>query len=98
MGMNYAVNDKLTLRTGITYDPSPVKEEFNSPRLPGGDRTILGLGASYQSSDSLTIDVGYIHVFTADSTINKSSPTDGILRGNFSGDVDIIGAQINWKF
>ncbi|HLO85573.1 MAG TPA: outer membrane protein transport protein [Nostocaceae cyanobacterium] len=98
VGVNYAVNDKLTLRSGLTYDPSPVPEEFNSPRLPGGDRTILGLGASYQTSDSLSVDIGYIHIFSDDSPIDESSPTDGTVKGNFSSDVDVIGVQVNWQF
>jgi long-chain fatty acid transport protein len=98
VGVNYAVDDKLTLRTGLTYDPSPVPENYNSPRLPGGDRTILGIGASYKTSDSLSVDVGYIHVFANDSSINESSTTDGTLKGKFSNDVDVLGVQLNWQF
>ncbi|MBW4684502.1 MAG: outer membrane protein transport protein [Komarekiella atlantica HA4396-MV6] len=98
LGVNYAVNDNLTLRTGVTYDPSPVSEEFNTPRLPGGDRTLIGLGASYRPSKSLNIDVGYTHVFIDDSFINQSSSTDGTLTGKFSGSVDVFGVQVTWQF
>ncbi|MFN6559258.1 MAG: OmpP1/FadL family transporter [Nostoc sp. ChiSLP01] len=98
VGVNYAVSKQLTLRTGVTYDPSPVDEQFNTPRLPGGDRTLLGFGASYRPSKSLNFDIGYTHVFVNDSDINQSSSTAGALRGNFEGSVDIVGLQLSWEF
>ena len=98
VGANYAVSDRLTLRTGITYDPSPVSEEFNTPRLPGGDRTLLGFGASYRPSKSFNFDIGYTHVFVNDSDINQSSSTAGTLKGTFEGGVDIVGLQVSWQF
>ncbi|MCC5647411.1 OmpP1/FadL family transporter [Nostoc sp. CHAB 5824] len=98
VGANYAVSDRLTLRTGITFDPSPVSEEFNTPRLPGGDRTLLGFGASYRPSKSFNFDIGYTHVFVNDSYINQSSTTAGTLKGNFEGGVDIVGLQVSWQF
>lgn len=98
VGVNYAVNDALTLRTGVTYDPSPVREEFTTARLPGGDRTLLGFGASYRPSKSLSLDVGYTHIFFDDSPINQSSTTDGTLKGKFESSADILGVQLNWQF
>ena len=98
VGLNYAVNDSLTLRTGVTYDPSPFSNEFTTARLPGGDRTLIGFGASYRPSKSLNIDFGYTHVFIADSFINQSSSTDGTLTGKFEGSVDVVGLQVNWQF
>ncbi|WGV24759.1 OmpP1/FadL family transporter [Halotia branconii] len=98
LGVNYAVNDRLTLRTGVTYDPSPISDEFVTARLPGGDRTLVGIGASYQPSKSLSFDVGYTHVFAEDSPINQSGSTTGTLKGKFASEVDIIGVQLNWQF
>ncbi|MFH7026644.1 MAG: OmpP1/FadL family transporter [Heteroscytonema crispum UTEX LB 1556] len=98
IGVNYAVNDALTLRTGVSYDPSPIREEFTNARLPGGDRTLVGIGATYQPSESFNIDIGYTHVFADDSPINQSSPTEGTLKGKFDSQVDIVGVQLNWQF
>jgi long-chain fatty acid transport protein len=98
IGANYAVNDKLTLRTGVTYDPTPVSDEFANARLPGGDRTLVGVGASWRPSKSLSLDVGYTHVFADDTPINQSSPTEGTLKGKFESAVDIVGVQVNWQF
>ncbi|MBH8554168.1 outer membrane protein transport protein [Nostocaceae cyanobacterium CENA357] len=86
------------MRTGVTYDPSPISDEFVTARLPGSDRTLVGIGASYQPSKSLSFDVGYTHVFAEDSPINQSSSTAGTVRGKFASEVDIIGVQLNWQF
>lgn len=98
VGMNYAMNDKLTLRTGIAYDPSPVKDEFRTARVPDNDRVWLAVGASYQASPSLSIDIGYAHLFVDKAPINQSSATEGTLRGTYNNNVDIIGVQVNWNF
>ncbi|OUL18645.1 aromatic hydrocarbon degradation protein [Nostoc sp. RF31YmG] len=98
VGVNYAVNNKLTLRTGVTYDPSPISDQYNTPRLPGGDRTLIGFGATYKPSKSFNVDIGYSHVFSDDSSINQSSTTAGTLTGKFSSEVDVIGLQVNWQF
>ncbi|MBU7586747.1 MAG: outer membrane protein transport protein [Nostoc sp. TH1S01] len=98
LGVNYSVNDKLTLRTGVTYDPSPIKDEFVTARLPGGDRTLVGVGASYRPSKSFSLDVAYSHVFSEDSPINQSSTTTGTVRGEFESSVDVVGLQLNWQF
>ncbi len=98
VGVNYAVNDKLTLRTGVSYDPSPIKDEFNTPRLPGGDRTLVGVGATYKPSKSFNLDIGYTHIFADSSSINQTNSTGDTLRGEFDSSVDIIGIQANWQF
>ncbi|RCJ23857.1 aromatic hydrocarbon degradation protein [Nostoc minutum NIES-26] len=98
LGVNYAVNETLTLRTGVTYDPSPISDEFVTARLPGGDRTLLGFGASYRPSKSFSFDIGYTHVFSDDSSINESNSTRNTLKGEFESEVDIVGVQLNWQF
>ncbi|BAZ49262.1 putative toluene transport protein [Nostoc sp. NIES-4103] len=98
VGINYAVNDQLTLRTGVTYDPSPVSDEYVTARLPGGDRTLLGFGASYRPSKSFSFDIGYTHVFSENSSINETSSTGDTLRGELESEVDVIGVQLNWQF
>lgn len=97
VGVNYAVNEQLTLRTGVTYDPSPIEEKYNTPRLKC-DRTLIGFGATYKPSKSFNIDVGYTHVFSDTSSINQTNTTGDTLRGEFDSSVDIIGIQANWEF
>lgn len=97
-GVNYTVNKALILRTGIAYDPTPVKDEFRTARIPDGDRLWLAVGASYRPSEALSINVGYAHLFVGDAPINEGSATTGILRGEYDSSVNIVGVQVNWQF
>lgn len=98
LGVKYNVNQKFTLRAGFAFDPSPVRRNLETPRLPGGDRTWLSVGMSYQLSPSFSLDIGYAHLFVKDSPINQSSSTAGNLVGEIQSRVDIVGVQINWRF
>lgn len=98
LGINHTLNRALTLRAGVAFDPSPVRDGFETPRLPGGDRTWLSVGASFRPSPALRFDIGYTHIFVGDSSINQSSPTSGNLRGKVDAGVDIVGVQMNLQF
>jgi long-chain fatty acid transport protein len=98
LGFNYQVLEQLTLRAGIAYDPTPVKDEYRTARIPDSDRTWLAVGASYKPSDSLSIDIGYAHLFVDDGSIEQVSRTEGTLRGKYENQVDIVGVQVNWSF
>ncbi|MBD2690673.1 outer membrane protein transport protein [Anabaena catenula] len=57
-----------------------------------------GFGASYRPSKTLSLDVGYTHIFFDDSPINQASTTDGTLKGKFESSADMLGVQLNWQF
>ncbi|MBW2713148.1 MAG: TonB-dependent receptor, partial [Deltaproteobacteria bacterium] len=60
--------DKLTLRTGVAYDESPIKGKTErTPRIPGNDRTWLSFGIGYQILDNTKLDFGYSHLFVDDT-------------------------------
>jgi long-chain fatty acid transport protein len=98
VGANYRYNDAWKLRTGIAYDPSPVKDEFRTPRVPDADRTWLSFGAQYKPSKNDTWDFGYAHLFVKDGSINKNDPNSGTLRGNYESSVDILSVQYSRTF
>lgn len=104
VGANYRFNDKLKLRGGLAYDETPVPNgRHRSPRLPGNDRTWLSLGAGYMVSQTLSVDVGYSHLFVddaeSDHAYESSVPTlRHTLKGEYKAAVDIFSAQLNWKF
>ncbi|MGH8387752.1 MAG: OmpP1/FadL family transporter, partial [Pseudomonas sp.] len=59
IGTSYQLNKQWVLRTGLSFDQSPTNNTDRSPRIPTGDRTIFSLGAGYNVTDDLTIDVAY---------------------------------------
>ena len=62
-GATYAWNERLTLRSGLAFDESPISTAFRGPGVPDSDRIVVALGAGYKLRDNLTIDAGYQHLF-----------------------------------
>ena len=92
-----------TFRAGVAYDESPVPDAaLRTPRLPDNDRTWIAGGAGYQVSGSLSVEIGYAHLFVGETEINKSATGEDRLRGGLVGSyrssVDIASAELNWRF
>jgi long-chain fatty acid transport protein len=89
LGGVWKVDPAWTLRAGLAHDQGAVTDGFRTPRIPDGDRTWVSLGGSYAFSKSLTVDVGYSHLFVKDSQVNlttSASQTDpNFTRGNLTG-------------
>lgn len=104
LGATYNPVEQLTLRTGIAFDMTPVPDsEHRTPRIPDNDRFWIAVGTGYKFSELISMDLGYAHLFVADSKINKSATTTedagrGTLAGNFSTSVNILSTQINIRF
>ncbi len=98
-GVNYYQSDKLTLRTGVAYDQSPVPNPVRAtPRLPDNDRIWLSIGASYRASDRLSVDFAYTHEFLDDTNIARTNGTGATLRGTYESEVDIFSLQVSYLF
>jgi len=104
IGVDYKYSDKMTLRTGIAYDETPVPDaEHRTPRIPGNDRTWLSFGLSYELSPEFIMDVGYSHVFISDADINNTlessqSALHATLNGTYEASIDILSAQLTWNY
>jgi long-chain fatty acid transport protein len=96
---NYRYNDMWKLRGGIAYDPTPVRDEFRTPRIPDDDRTWLTFGAQYKPTRNATWDFGYAHLFVKDSSIDKTDPPlGGRLIGDYKNYVNILSVQYRQAF
>jgi len=109
IGTEFTPSKTWTFRTGVALDETPVpKDSLRSPRVPDNDRTWLTLGMTYRHSPNLTFDVGYAHIFVDDPKLkgvsDNHNPTAGQttgvheLSGEYDASVDILSAQVNWKF
>jgi len=102
-GVTYRPSTPWAIRFGVAYDESPVPNRTRTPRVPDNDRYWISLGASYQPSDSIVLNVGYAHLFGATASVDLSADgTDNRSRGNLSGNVDasvdLFGLQLQWMF
>jgi long-chain fatty acid transport protein len=99
VGVNYRYNDAWKLRGGLSYEPSPVKNEFRTPSVPDASRKILAFGVQYKPSAQSTWDFGYLHVFVKDASINKAEPPlGGTLIGNYNNNVNVLSLQYSHSF
>lgn len=103
LGASFAWSDALTWRFGLARDEAPQTDPaFVSPRIPDEDRTWLAFGANFLLSDAVSVDVSYAHLMVDDAELDRQEPTatggSYHLRGRFDSTVNIIGAQVNWRF
>lgn len=97
VGVNYRMNDKLTLRTGLAYDETPVSDTYRTVRIPDESRTWLAFGAQYRLSNKTALDFGYAHLFVKDAAIDN--PDNGArVTGKYETSVDILSAQLTHNF
>ena len=106
VGLDYAVNDRLTLRTGVQYDPTPTPDEARTARVPDGDRWLYSAGATAQLTDSLKLDAALTYISFADSdvlhdtTFYEGTPaaTTTRLRGEVQGQGYVMSLGLRTTF
>ncbi len=105
LGAEYRWSEALKLRAGIAYDPTPVREETRTPRIPDSDRYWLSLGASWQVTRNVELTAAYTHIFAEDAEVrlrDRGPGTSDFLRGNldatYRASVDIVAVQARIAF
>jgi len=100
VGSNYRWNNALTIRSGVAYDQSPVRDAQRTPRLPDNDRTWLAVGAQYQVTPNLAIDLAYAYLIVKDSNTSQNAgntAANGLIAGNYKNNVNIVGLQLTYS-
>lgn len=74
VGLDYALNPKLTLRTGVQYDPTPTPDDGRTARVPDGNRWLFSVGATASPTPNLKLDAAFLYIDFKDSEINHTQP------------------------
>jgi long-chain fatty acid transport protein len=101
VGATYQLSDAFKLRAGVAYDETNVPENNRTARLPDADRTWVALGAQWNPGGAFVVDVGYAHLFVDDAAINQNDGNQqarGLLLGEQQSSIDIVSAQLSYKF
>lgn len=101
LGGTYAMNDSITLRAGVAFDETPVPDETRTPRLPDTDRTWVAIGARWQPSPAVLLDFGYAHLFSDTVPLDQdagNAAASALLNGHQHSDIDIVSAQLVYRF
>jgi long-chain fatty acid transport protein len=109
VGGNYNYNENLTLRAGVAYDQSPVKNaELTHPALPDSDRMQYSFGANWKLNARSSIDLAYSYLDFKDAKINYTNLCNPLstsctgngetTRGLFQTHLSLVGISYNYKF
>ena len=102
VGARFQVFDPLVLRAGFSLDQSPLKNaDYRTPRGPDADRTIIGVGASYQLAKNWQVDTAFALIKIAEAKVNaRENPagTQHRAEGHSSGKLTNFGLQVNYQF
>lgn len=101
LGGDCKVAANWTVRAGIAYDQAPVPSSTRTPRLPDNDRTWFAVGAGWDPTSALHVDLGYAHLMAKNAPLNQnagSAAAYGLLAGTQKTHIDIVAAQLALKF
>ncbi|NCB49279.1 MAG: transporter [Alphaproteobacteria bacterium] len=98
LGADYKYDSKLTLRSGIGYDETPINgADHRTARIPDNNRVWLSAGFSYQYTEAMKVDVGYTYMFVHDSSSRHQISTTQ-LEVKYHTRAHLFGLQAQYKF
>jgi long-chain fatty acid transport protein len=104
LGGEYQWSDRLTLRSGVAYEISPVTDQVRVPLVPDNDRVWASIGASWQVWKGFSFDLAYSHLWVQDPSINISAASgnpsfSGITYiGDSKAHVDILSLAMVYRW
>jgi long-chain fatty acid transport protein len=100
VGAEYQASRLWMVRVGGAYDRTPVQDAFRTPRLPDSDRKWLAVGARFEPDERWLFDFGYAYLWVnrAASNLDSAGPVPGTLRGSYTANTHILGAQVSMRF
>lgn len=102
VGVRYQPIDALKLRAGMSLDNTPITNaDYRTPRGPDSDRKIYGVGASYQLTKGLGVDLAYGLIQMEKAPVNaRENPagTQHRAEGHSEGLLTNVAVQVNYQF
>lgn len=100
LGADYYLNPAITLRGGLGYDQTPLRDQYRDVRIPDNDRYIVAVGGHYQATKTIGFDLGWSHFFVSETNVNPPPLAVGAenirTNGKVDGSADVVGLQVTW--
>lgn len=93
VGASYQLNPQWVLRAGFTSDPSPTNDTHRTVRIPVSDRKVFSVGAGWDVTSDLTLDIAYSYLREAKGEINTADYT-----AEFRNQAHGLATQATWRF
>uniref|UniRef100_A0A7V4LDR1 Transporter n=1 Tax=Desulfobacca acetoxidans TaxID=60893 RepID=A0A7V4LDR1_9BACT len=102
LGMNYKLNENMTLRAGYAYDMTPVPRSSFEPQLPDGNRHIFAIGGDLKIW-KLNLSWAYNYILFEGRAKNNYFATNGVplppaLQANGKYDADTHSLGLSTTF
>lgn len=94
-GVEYDVNDKLTVSGGFQITNYGMTDEYMSDLSFVTDSWSFGLGAKYQVSEKVAINAAYFKTIYSDY---KTAPDAQMIQNTFSRTNDVVGVGVELNF
>lgn len=102
VGAEFDLSDAFTIRGGVAKDESPTNDAARTPRLPDADRMLYSIGATWNMSESLSIDAAFQRITIDNPTINlpvdAAAGNTSTLVGEFEGHANLFGVSMQYRF
>ena len=105
LGATYVYQADLTLKAGVAYDENPISQQHKTARIPTNDRVWLTVGANWQLSNQLSLDLAYGYLFTGDVNVDEHEYNvqderlyNSGFQGQYSNKGQIVAIQANYRF
>lgn len=107
LGGIYQYTPEWQLKIGGSFDKTSTRDRTRNIYIPDQNQTAAAVGARYQWSKCIAIDMGYVHVFYKKARIYQTAaiasgpmfaagqPAQSIF-GKVKNGIDAIGLQLTW--
>ncbi len=95
IGGEYALSEKLILRAGGYYDPSPCNDNYFNPETVSLNTVAFTLGLSYMPTDKISIDLSYLQLH---GLKGEKSYEPANFSGDYKTQTCIPGIGISYNF
>jgi long-chain fatty acid transport protein len=96
IGLNFKMNDKVTLKTGIEFMNAPSPNHNRGVADPVAQATVFGVGAHYEQNRKMNYDFGIAHSFFIQNAVNVDTPFY-TLSGNNNPQTTVVGVQFTYN-
>lgn len=99
IGAAYQVTPTVVLRTGLAFDPSPTNDDDRTVRIPVSDRTVFSLGAGWEATPDLMVDVAYAYLHEDEGGVSYSgSPSSPAYSADYNNSAHGLAAQVTYSY
>lgn len=98
LGTDYYVDDKWTVRAGVAYDQTGIRDsKHRTARIPDSDRIITSIGLGYKY-ENWQFDLGYAHMFMKRAESHHTIPGSGTLNAVYKPYIDLFAVSVQYNF